>query len=434
MIMRSEGTLLTLTGGVQLKKRVQHPKVDECRDRDMPYWFFRYRHDELLPDGTVKTTRKREIVGPSRGPDAIGKREAETKRDVFLAKLNVAPSQCEAALAAKEPVEIGAILFGKLAEMWRNDFVEREVGGRALIAKSTREKYINHVENHILPRWKDTRLAKFRAKDVLDWLQAECESWYMMADLRNIMSGIFSKAQEWEILPDTFANPMRRVKLPRKWEVREKRILTEDETVRVLARLEDPHRLICETCLDTGTRISEVTGLKVKHVDFSLGCIRIEQRNWRGDIDEPKTAKSRRTLALAVLTERYRTWITKLKHQGPEAWVFPQDEDKTQPMWDSGVRKALKTAAADEGCDFLGLGPHSLRRANITWRQEVGASSIEASRIAGHASTKITEEYTIVQLRRQEELTRRLQARRTKAGKRASSNVVVIKREVESVA
>ena len=98
----------------------------------------------------------------------------------------------------------------------------------------------------------------------------------MMADLRNIMSGIFSKAQEWEILPDTFANPMRRVKLPRKWGVREKRILTEEQTARVLSRLEDPNPLICETCLDTGTRISEVTGLKVKHVDLDEGCIRIE--------------------------------------------------------------------------------------------------------------------------------------------------------------
>jgi integrase len=227
---------------------------------------------------------------------------------------------------------------------------------------------------------------------------------------------------------------MRRVKLPRKFEVREKRLLTEDQTVRVLARLEDPHRLICETCLDTGTRISEVTGLQVKHVNLEKGTIRIDQRNWRGDIDEPKTTKSRRTLALGTLSERYRTWIGNLKHQGPEAWVFPQDDDKTQPMWDSGVRKALKTAAADEGCDFPGLGPHSLRRANITWRQEVGASSIEASRIAGQSSTKITEEYTIVQLKRQEELTRRLQAKRTKAGKRAGNNVVIIKPEVESVA
>jgi hypothetical protein len=43
-----------------------------------------------------------------------------------------------------------------------------------------------------------------------------------------------------------------------------------------------------------------------------------------------------------------------------EAWMFPQDEDKWQPVWDSGVRKALKLAAAAEGCDFPGLGRHSL--------------------------------------------------------------------------
>src|SRR5205807_5138656 len=76
---------------------------------------------------------------------------------------------------------------------------------------------------------------------------------------------------------------------------------------------------------------------------------------------------------------------------------------QAKPMWDSGVRNALKLAAVAESCDFLGLGPPSLRRANITWRQEVGGSNIETSQIAGHANTKITEEYTVVQLRRQEE-------------------------------
>jgi integrase len=244
-----------------------------------------------------------------------------------------------------------------------------------------------------------------------------------MADLRNIMSGIVTKAQEWEVLPDTFGNPMRRVKLPKKWGVREKRILTEEQTARVLARLEDPHLLICETCLDTGTRISEVTALKVRHIDLAMGCIRIDQRNWRGDIDEPKTEKSRRTLALGALTERYRARIMVLRHQDPEAWIFPQEDDDRNPMWDSAVRSALKKAAAAEGCDFPGLGPHTLRRANITWRQEVGGSSIETSQIAGHANTKITEEYTVVQLRRQDELTRRIQAKRTKATKRRAKVV-----------
>jgi integrase len=245
---------------------------------------------------------------------------------------------------------VGAILFGKLAEMWRRDFVEREIGGRSLIAASTRAKYINHLKNHILPRWENTRLSGFKTKEILDWLQDKCESWHTMADLRNIMNGIFAKAHEWEILPDSFANPMHRVKLPKKWEVREKRILDEDQTERVLARLEDPHRLINETCVDTGTRISEVTRLMIKHVDLDLGCLRIEQRNWRGDIDEPKTTKSRRPLALGALTERYRSWIAGLKHRGPEAWVFPQDDDWQQPMWDSESDRAwnLLRAAGEQ--------------------------------------------------------------------------------------
>ena len=51
------------------------------------------------------------------------------------------------------------------------------------------------------------------------------------------------------------------------------------------------------------------------------------------------------------------------------------------------------------------------RRANITWRQEVGASAIEASRIAGHSSVNMTNDYTHVQLSRQDSLTRAIQQR-----------------------
>jgi hypothetical protein len=71
-----------------------------------------------------------------------------------------------------------------------------------------------------------------------------------------------------------------------------------------------------------------------------------------------------------------------------------------------------------EGCDFLGVGPHSLRRANITWRQEVGGSSIEASNIAGHSTLRMTEEYTKIQLSRQDELTRRIQERLASVGEK----------------
>lgn len=79
----------------------------------------------------------------------------------------------------------------------------------------------------------------------------------------------------------------------------------------------------------------------------------------------------------------------------------------------------LHRAAAGEGCDFAGLGPHSFRRANIAWRQEVGGSSIETSRIAGHANVRMTDEYTVVQIERQAELTRWIQDRLAGAKQRA---------------
>jgi hypothetical protein len=131
---------------------------------------------------------------------------------------------------------------------------------------------------------------------------------------------------------------------------------------------------------------------------------------------------------LGTLTERYKTWIASLKLKGPNAWVFPQDVDFSQSRWDSGVRKALKEAASsikqnpndaeDPGLDFPGFGPHSLRRANITWRQDVGGSAIKASKIAGHSKVDTTLDYTIVGMKRHDTLTRRIQDMRQKAAQK----------------
>jgi len=96
--------------------------------------------------------------------------------------------------------------------------------------------------------------------------------------------------------------------------------------------------------------------------------------------------------------------------------VFQQKRAPGRPLWDSGVRDALHQAAQAEGCDFPGLGPHSFRRANITWRQQVGGSAIEASKIAGHRDLEMTGDYTFVPAERQNELTRRIQQKLVEAG------------------
>jgi hypothetical protein len=68
----------------------------------------------------------------------------------------------------------------------------------------------------------------------------------------------------------------------------------------------------------------------------------------------------------------------------PEGFVFTCKDRSGKP--------------AAEEWDFPGLGIHSFRRANITWRQEEGGSSIEASKNAGYSSVAMTNEYTLIQL------------------------------------
>ena len=115
--------------------------------------------------------------------------------------------------------------------------------------------------------------------------------------------------------------------------MREKRILSEDETVAVLSHLDDPYLLISETCILAGTRISEVLGLQVRHFNVLEGSLSIEQRSWHQNIDKPKTHKSKRKLAIATLSRRYQNWIGGLSRQQGDAWIFPQPGDPSKPMW-----------------------------------------------------------------------------------------------------
>src|SRR5450755_2621752 len=88
MMLRTQANLQRLAGGLRVKARVQHPQVKPRKDRQGWPWVFRYRLDEIQPDGSTKTLRKYQEIAPSKGDGAIAKKQAEVERDKFLAKLN----------------------------------------------------------------------------------------------------------------------------------------------------------------------------------------------------------------------------------------------------------------------------------------------------------------------------------------------------------
>ena len=48
-MLLNEGNLQSLTGGLRLKVRIQHPEVHERTDRGCSYWYFRYWDDVIAP-------------------------------------------------------------------------------------------------------------------------------------------------------------------------------------------------------------------------------------------------------------------------------------------------------------------------------------------------------------------------------------------------
>ncbi len=415
MMFGTGGNLQALAGGLRVKARVQHPQVKPRKDRLSWPWIFRYRLNEIQPDGSVKTLRKYHEIGPSKGEGAITKKQAEVERDKVLAKLNAPTPE----VAVQQVASTGVAMFGPVAQMYKEGYLARE----NQIARPTREKEEFYIREYLVPKWGAVRLNQIQPKAVEDWLHTTFDSWWTMHGVRAIMTRIFNYAEGHGLWEEGKRSPSSRAKLGRKRHKRERRILSFEETARVLVLIEEPYKLIIEICIATGARISEVLGLKWKHVNLSAATIKIEQRVWHQEIGRPKSEDSRRVLGIGDLAQRFSTVVN-----GPGAageFVFQQKRAPGKPLWDSGVRDALHQAAEAEGCDFEGLGPHSFRRANITWRQQVGGSAIEASKIAGHSDLEMTGEYTFVTPERQNELTRRIQERLSVAAKKMEANAVV---------
>jgi integrase len=399
-----------LAGGLRVKARVQHPEVTQRKDRQSRPWIFRYRDDQIQPDGSVKTLRKYHEIGPSKGEGAITKKQAEVERDKVLAKLNAPTPE----VAVQQVASTGVALFGQVARMYKEGYLARA----NQIATPTREKEEFYIREYLVPKWGAVRLNQIQPKAVEDCLHTTFDSWWTMHGVRAIMTRIFNYAEGHGLWEEGKRSPSSRAKLGKKRHKRERRILSFEETARVLVLIDEPYRLIIEICIATGARISEVLGLRWKHVNLAAATIKIEQRVWHQEIGRPKSEDSRRVLGIGDLADRFSALVS-----GPGAadeFVFQQKRAPGKPLWDSGVRDALHQAAEVEGCDFEGLGPHSFRRANITWRQQVGGSAIEASKIAGHSDLEMTGEYTFVTAERQNELTRRIQGELCRAAKKTA--------------
>ena len=118
-----------------------------------------------------------------------------------------------------------------------------------------------------------------------------------------------------------------------------RRVLTAEQVQQILSVLELREQLFVRLAIFSGMRPGEIVALQWKHVHDDH--VDIEQRMYRGKLDRPKTARSKRQAAISPDTQVIlKMWREQAFTGDPEAWVFAS-ENGTSPIRRDNIRRRV---------------------------------------------------------------------------------------------
>lgn len=200
-------------------------------------------------------------------------------------------------------------------------------------------------------------------------------------------------------------------------------VLSVDEVLSVLARLQGEHQLLARLLYGTGLRITEALCLRVKDIDFAQRAIYVRQ----GKGGKDRVVMLPQSLASPLREQLGRVrqiWAADAEsgHAGVELphalerkypragaswgwfWIFPQDQLSTDPrsgvvrrhhLYDETFQRAFKRAVCAAAIDKPAT-PHTLRHCFATHLLQAGSDIRTVQELLGHADVATTMIYTHV--------------------------------------
>ena len=157
-------------------------------------------------------------------------------------------------------------------------------------------------------------------------------------------------------------------------------VLGKREVQRIISTSENiKHRCILMTAYSAGLRVSEISKLKINHIDSEQMVIRVEQG---------KGMKDRYTLLSKKLLEELRTYW---KIYRPKSWLF-FGKDRNAPFSIAAMQKIYQRAKKKAGVT-KGRGIHTLRHCFATHLLEAGYDVRRIQILMGHRSLSTTTVY-----------------------------------------
>lgn len=179
------------------------------------------------------------------------------------------------------------------------------------------------------------------------------------------------------------SNPAEVLFVPRTAKKPTRTHMTVDQAKLAFEVLELRERVIVKLAIIAGMRPGEIFGLRRGSVQD--GHVDIQERVYRGDVDTPKTEKSKRLAALSTgLTEDLKEWLKVCPAVGDEAWLFPSEKTETStPMSrDNVMRRHIKPAFMKVKLGWVDF--QVMRRTHSSLMEELGVDPKIVADQQGH--------------------------------------------------
>lgn len=355
-----------------MPRKYQNPKLEIRSDVKRPYYFIRV----TIPG--IEGTRRRvaKILGFC---DQMTRKDAQKTRAEVLDVVNAGRLFTQARMK-----------FRDLAKQYKAARLPQFGSG-------TQQWQLSLIDNHLIPAFGEFQIIDIDKPAVEAFLMGKGTdglSWWTRKALRSVLGSMFGAAKDWNLWSGD--SPTIGVRIGRKKEVREKRLLNADQVKMILAAVSEDTRLMILTALLLGLRISEVCGLQWGDIDFTSGTLTVRRRWYRGDLDEPKTEASRRVRELGPLLGEFGR---RRRNGKATDYIFAENDIPVDER--DVLRYELRPVLKRLKLYYPGFGWHAFRRANVTLRQTIGgATPLEAQKAAGHARVDVTMLYTLTDAER----------------------------------
>jgi integrase len=383
--------ILARKRGKCMTRRIgQNPKVRVGeRANGEKYFFFQYWVD--VP-GQEERQRQTEVIGLT---SQMTISEAERKRTNFIMGLGINSNEYRIPSSRS---------FADAERHYREVFAPRMLRGSTL----STAKY--HIENHLLPDWKDTPVEHITIETVNEWIwkkRGQGLSWVTIKNILRTMQRVLSCSSKDRKPPFTqqgLAIPEAdklRMKLRKKdatsysWE-QSQQIAKEVRKLEDLDTRRERYAALFVLASASALRCGELFALRMNDLDFKANTIRVEESvDFLGTVGPCKNAAAYRTVLLADTQGMEAMRVLKKfigkGFQDSNAYVFSSAR-KTPLRESQMLREALHPALKALGLPQDGM--HGFRRGcNRRWELS-GMNPAVLRQQMGHTSATMTALYT----------------------------------------